>query len=54
MVLLDFTLILMAAVWLMVGLYRGLTNLELWYNFVYVILNVAALSLNLKIIKAQK
>lgn len=49
----DFTLILMTAVWMLVGIYRGLSNLDLWYNYLYVFMNIVTLILNLKIISQK-
>jgi hypothetical protein len=50
-VMLDFVLIMMTAVWIIIGVFRGLSNLEVWYNYVYVILNIATLTLNLVVIR---
>jgi len=52
--LLDFILILMTGVWIMVGIYRGLSNLDWWYNYIYVILNITTLILNLKVIRVER
>lgn len=49
-VMLDFILIMMTAGWIFVGIYRGLSNLDLWYNYTYVIINLVTLILNLTII----
>lgn len=51
--ILDSVLIMMTAVWILVGVYRGLAQMDLWYNHVYVILNILTLILNLKIINTK-
>ncbi len=52
-VLLDIILIMMAGGWILASLYRGMSNLDLWYNGIYITLNIATLILNLILIKSQ-
>lgn len=51
--ILDFVLIMMTAVWIMVSISRGMSELDLWYNYTYVILNILTLFLNLKLLKSK-
>tara|TARA_Y100000310_G_scaffold61409_1_gene56676 strand:- start:560 stop:748 length:189 start_codon:yes stop_codon:yes gene_type:complete len=48
--ILDMVLILMTATWMIFGVYRGITILELIYSWTYVIVNIATLILNLRLI----
>lgn len=48
--LLDIVLIIMTASWISFGIYRGLSTLEIIYNWIYVIVNISALILNMRII----
>ena len=47
---LDITLILMTAVWILFGVYRGLTLVEMIYNWIFVTVNISTLILNLRLI----
>ena len=53
-ILLDFILIMMTATWLLASIYKGMSKLDLWYNFIYVTLNIMTLILNLLLIKNEK
>jgi len=48
--ILDITLILMTAVWILFGVYRGLTLVEMVYNWIFVTVNITTLILNLRLI----
>ena len=48
--ILNVFLILLTAVWVLYGIYKGLENLEMAYNYVYVIVTIMTLALNLRII----
>jgi hypothetical protein len=48
--ILDITLILMTAVWILFGVYRGLTLVEMVYNWIFVTVNISTLILNLRLI----
>tara|TARA_B100000315_G_C14339662_1_gene479008 strand:- start:491 stop:676 length:186 start_codon:yes stop_codon:yes gene_type:complete len=48
--ILDMVLIFMTATWILFGIYRGITLLELIYNWTFVIVNITALILNLRLI----
>ena len=52
-IVLDFILIMMTATWVIVSVYRGMSNIEWIYNYTYVILNMITLVLNLKLIKTS-
>ena len=52
-IILDIVLILMTASWISFGVYRGLSTLEVAYNWVYVIVNIITLILNLRIINRK-
>ncbi|MBT4539505.1 hypothetical protein HOI26_00685 [Candidatus Woesearchaeota archaeon] len=51
-ILLNIVLIMMTAVWILVGVIRGLSALEMWYNYTYVTLNIGTLILNLLLIRS--
>ena len=48
--ILDITLILMTAVWILFGVYRGLTLVEMVYNWIFVTVNITTLILNFRLI----
>ena len=52
-IVLDFILIMMTATWIIVSVYRGMSNVEWIYNYTYVILNMVTLVLNLKLIRTS-
>ena len=52
--LLDLVLIFMTAAWILFGVFRGITLLELAYNWIYVIVAILTLILNIKIINEKK
>ena len=51
--MLDFVLLMMTVTWIIVSVYRGMSNIEWIYNYTYVIMNIITLLLNLKLIRAQ-
>ena len=51
--LLDLVLIFMTAAWILFGVFRGITLLELAYNWIYVIVAILTLILNIKIINEK-
>ena len=52
--ILDMVLMLMTASWIVFGVYRGLSNLELAYSWMLVIVTIITLILNLRIIHERK
>ena len=52
--ILNIFLILLTAVWILYGIYRGLGDLEMAYNYVYVSVTVLTLILNLRIINTKE
>ena len=52
--LLDLVLIFMTAAWILFGVFRGITLLELAYNWIYVVVAILTLILNIKIINEKK
>lgn len=51
--ILDLVLILMTATWIIFGVFRGLSILEIFYNWVYVMVNILTLILNLRLINKR-
>ena len=51
--LLDLVLIFMTAAWILFGVFRGITLLELAYNWVYVIVAITTLILNIRVINEK-
>jgi len=51
--ILDMVLILMTATWISFGVYRGISTLEIIYNWVYIIVNISTLILNIKLINKK-
>ena len=51
---LDFVLIYLTALWLIRGLTYGLTNIEITFNYSYLLINITALILNLVVIYRKK
>ncbi len=49
-ILLDIVLIMMTVIWILRGIFVGLGYVELIYNYVYVLVNILTLFLNLRII----
>ena len=47
-IVLDMVLLIMTAAWILFGAARGLTVIELMYNYVYIITLTLALLLNIK------
>jgi hypothetical protein len=47
---LDISAILMTATWVLFGVFRGLTLLELSYNYIYAVVVLVSLILNLVVI----
>jgi hypothetical protein len=52
--ILDIVLILMTANWILFGIYRGISILELVYNWIYVLINILTLILNLRLINKDE
>lgn len=52
--ILDFMLIFLTALWLIRGLYYGLTKIEITFNYAYLLINITALLLNLVVIYRKK
>jgi hypothetical protein len=48
--ILDMVLIIMTGSWITFGVYRGLSTLELAYNWIYVIVTISTAILNLRLI----
>ena len=51
--LLDLVLIFMTAAWILFGVFRGITLLELAYNWVDVIVAITTLILNIRVINEK-
>ena len=51
--LLDYALILMTAMWIIMGIYRNLSYSDIIYNIVYVCVNITTLLLNIKVINKK-
>ena len=51
---LNIFLILLTAVWILYGIYKGLETLEMMYNYVYVSVTILTLILNLRIINKKE
>ena len=52
--ILDLILIFMTASWITFGVFRGIGILELIYNWIYVIVAILTLILNIRIIHEKK
>ena len=52
--ILNIFLILLTAVWILYGIYKGLETLEMIYNYVYVGVTILTLMLNLRIINKKE
>jgi len=50
-IILDVLLIFMTTTWLLISITKGMSEIELWYNFVYVTLNTSTLILNLTVLQ---
>ena len=46
-VILDFVAIFMTAGWILYGIYKGITFLEIYYNYVYIVVIVSSNILNI-------
>jgi|TARA_Y100000310_G_scaffold270277_1_gene283996 hypothetical protein len=51
LILLDLVLLLMAMGWMLVALWRGVVNIELFYNYTYIVLMLFAMVLNVRMLK---
>lgn len=49
-VFLDMVLLVMTGSWILFGVSKGIDNIELIYNYVYVLIALVALLLNIKVI----
>jgi hypothetical protein len=53
-IFLDFVLIMMTATWVIVGIQRQLTVIDLTYNVIYVIVSIVTLFLNILLIHRKE
>lgn len=51
---LDMVLLIMTGGWILFGLSKGIDTIELFYNYVYVIIAITAFILNIKVLREQK
>ncbi len=51
---LDMVLLIMTGGWILFGLSKGIDNIELAYNYVYVIIAIITFILNIKVLQEEK
>lgn len=49
-IILDMVLLVMTASWVLFGLSKGIDNIELTYNYVYVVVAIVSSILNIKLL----
>lgn len=52
-VFLDMVLLLMTASWVLFGISRGIGFIELIYNYIYIIISMLTLLLNIMVLKKE-